>query len=53
MPPGPSGSFPSSSDARATAPRSGGLALRLILGAWAAIVYLIYWLGYAGILSTR
>jgi len=50
----PSVSFPSSIDeARAAAPDSARHALRLILGAWAAIVYLIYWLGYAGILSTR
>ena len=49
----PSVSFPSSFEARAAAPDSARHALRLILGAWAAIVYLIYWLGYVGILSTR
>ncbi len=52
----PSVSFPSSfeaREARAAAPDSARHALRLILGAWAGIVYLIYWLGYVGVLSTR
>ena len=50
---GPSASFPSSFEARAVAPDSARHVLRLVLGAWAGLVYLAYWLGYLGILSTR
>ena len=49
----PSVSFPSSFEARAAAPASARHTLRLVLGAWAGLVYLVYWLGYLGILSTR
>ena len=53
MPPGPNVSFPSSIDVSAraaVAPEDGVRAsgLRLALGAWAGIIYLIYWLGYLG-----
>jgi len=49
----PSVSFPSSFEARAAAPDSARHTLRLVLGAWAGLVYLVYWLGYLGVLSTR
>ena len=52
MPLEPSVSFPSSFEARAAVPAA-RRALRLVLGAWASLVYLVYWLGYIGILSTR
>ena len=52
MRPEPSASFPSSTEggplAGAGAAR-GTPALRLVLGAWAGLVYLIYWLGYLGV----
>jgi len=52
----PSVSFPSSietREARAAVPDAARQALRLVLGVWAGLVYLAYWLGYLGVLSTR
>jgi len=50
----PNVSFPSSiEETRAAAPDSARHALRLILATWAAFIYLAYWLGYLGVLSTR
>ena len=51
MPPAPSASSPSSTEAGegAGAPRAVARGwVRIALGAWAAIVYAIYWLGYLG-----
>ncbi len=49
-------SFPSSIDAAPSAHRAPGARaaidsplVRIALGAWAALVYLVYWLGYAGV----
>ncbi len=41
---GSAGSAPRSRQARVDLP-----VVRLALGAWAALVYLIYWLGYLGV----
>ena len=56
MPPEPSASYPSytrraGEGARSDAPPSAAAAagVRLALAAWAALVYLIYWLGYLGV----
>jgi hypothetical protein len=52
MLPQPSASFPSSTERLLSpAPRvpGGRRALRLVLAAWAGLVYLAYWLGYLGI----
>ena len=49
----PSVSFPSSIETRAAAPDAARHALRLILGTWAAFIYVAYWLGYLGVLGTR
>ena len=48
-------SFPSSIEARAGVPDSARLrpAVRVALGVWAGLVYLVYWLGYLGLLSRR
>ena len=51
MPPAPSAFSPSSTEAGAGAggPRAAARGwVRIALGAWAAIVYAIYWLGYLG-----
>jgi hypothetical protein len=51
MQPRRSVSFPSYIDGTATAPDAAGARRfgRLALGAWAALVYLIYWLGELGL----
>jgi len=52
MLPRPSASFPSSTDKPEVAGRGGvgvEAIVRLALGAWAAAVYLVYWLGYLGL----
>jgi len=52
MPPRPLASFPSSAEQRdaVESERAAVLRLaRLALGAWAALVYVIYWLGYLGV----
>jgi hypothetical protein len=62
MPPEPSVSYPSSIEAdgqaAAAAPveapgttelAAGTTAARVVLGAWALFVYLVYWLGYLGL----
>ena len=44
-------SFPSSielAERSDLAPRTAVPILRLVLGAWAALIYLVYWLGYLG-----
>ena len=51
MPPGPDASFPSSielPERAGLAPRTTVPLLRVALGAWAALIYLVYWLGYLG-----
>lgn len=50
MPPEPSGSFPSSIEdeplVAAPGVTAGVPVLRLLLTAWAVLVYAVYWLGY-------
>lgn len=51
MQPAPSASSPSSTEVDAAARAGTGRVrwVRLALGAWAAFVYLVYWLGYLGL----
>jgi len=49
----PSASFPSSIDAPTTVPDSVRHGARVVFGAWAGLVYLVYWLGYLGVLRAR
>jgi hypothetical protein len=52
MPPGQNVSYPSSIDLasrRATLAAPAIPLLRIVLAAWAGLIYLAYWLGYLGV----